>query len=144
MILRVKLFQNLRAKICRLKHNQTFSKSCFTASSRISLSLIISGCIVRHTKQETLLSTKCKRINYSHIYLQYVLREAAKITGLWDSAPLFRDISSKDMEKFILKVSLFLIKFITTDLFSLGGLFSHCRPLSETLQNSFKFINSHM
>ncbi|KAK2548524.1 hypothetical protein P5673_031309 [Acropora cervicornis] len=35
----------------------------------------------------------------------YVLREAAKISGLWDSAPLFREISSKVMEKFISKVT---------------------------------------
>ena len=42
------------------------------------------------------------------MYLQYVLREAAKISGMWDSAPLFREISSKVMEKFILKVSVIL------------------------------------
>ncbi|XP_074628150.1 uncharacterized protein LOC141886058 [Acropora palmata] len=35
----------------------------------------------------------------------YVLREAAKISGLWDSAPLFREISSKVVEKFISKVT---------------------------------------
>ena len=44
----------------------------------------------------------------AYIYLQYVLREAAKITGLWDNAPLFREISSKVMEKFIFKVLLII------------------------------------
>ena len=68
------------------------------------------------------------------------MRQAAKISGLWESAPLFREISSKVMEKYILKgkliIKLIVITHYNIDLFSLGGLFSHCRPRNETLENS--------
>lgn len=40
--------------------------------------------------------------------LMYLSPKVCQISGLWDSAPLFREISSKVMEKFISKVSLIL------------------------------------
>ena len=35
---------------------------------------------------------------------QYVLRESARATGIWETAPLLKDIAPKSMEKFMAKV----------------------------------------